>query len=189
MGTFHQRKFRAGLGVVVLIPLAWLGYVKWRIGTLSFWYVFCPSLMIVCQVITWLHRVTCRIGIVLFWYVLPPYLVIEAFVIVASDVFNFNLSTLGITKCDRLLLQSAPCITKCDKLLSQSASGITKCDSYYKVRRYTSLIFRKRFRSKLFQVTFHSQKLLRTFHEAHFRVMKKIWSIRNKILICILKGL
>ena len=40
-----------------------------------------------------------------------------------------------ITKCDRLLLQSAPGITKCDRLLLQSASGITKCDSYYKVRR------------------------------------------------------
>ena len=26
-------------------------------------------------------------------------------------------------------------ITKCDRLLLQSASGITKCDSYYKVRR------------------------------------------------------
>ena len=39
-----------------------------------------------------------------------------------------------ITKCDRLLLQSAPGITKCDRLLLQSASGITKCDSYYKVR-------------------------------------------------------
>ena len=73
---------------------------------------------------------------------------IEAFVIVASDVFNFNLSTLGITKCDRsllqstpdvtncgrLLLQSASGITKCDRLLLQSASGITKCDSYCKVR-------------------------------------------------------
>ena len=28
-------------------------------------------------------------------------------------------------------------ITKCDRLLLQSASGITKCDSYYKVRRNT----------------------------------------------------
>ena len=26
-------------------------------------------------------------------------------------------------------------ITKCDRLLLQSASGITKCDGYYKVRR------------------------------------------------------
>ena len=40
-----------------------------------------------------------------------------------------------ITKCDRLLLQSASGITKCDRLLLQSASGITKCDRlYYKVR-------------------------------------------------------
>ena len=40
-----------------------------------------------------------------------------------------------ITKCDRLLLQSASGIIKCERLLLQSASGITKCDSYYKVRR------------------------------------------------------
>ena len=40
-----------------------------------------------------------------------------------------------ITKCDRLLLQSASGITKYERLLLQSASGITKCDSYYNVRR------------------------------------------------------
>ena len=41
-----------------------------------------------------------------------------------------------ITKCDRLLLQSASGITKCDRLLLQIASGITKCDRlYYKVRQ------------------------------------------------------
>ena len=41
-----------------------------------------------------------------------------------------------ITKCDRLLFQSASCITKYDRLLLQSASGITKCDRlYYKVRQ------------------------------------------------------
>ena len=41
-----------------------------------------------------------------------------------------------ITKCDRLLLQSASGITKCDRLLLQSAPGITKCDGlYYKVRQ------------------------------------------------------
>ena len=41
-----------------------------------------------------------------------------------------------ITKCDRLLLQSASDITKCDRMLLQSASGITKCDRiYYKVRQ------------------------------------------------------
>ena len=33
-----------------------------------------------------------------------------------------------ITKCDRLLLQSASSITKCDRLLLQSMPGITKCD-------------------------------------------------------------
>ena len=39
-----------------------------------------------------------------------------------------------ITKCDRLLLQSASRITKFDRLLLQSAAGITKCDRiYYKV--------------------------------------------------------
>ena len=36
-----------------------------------------------------------------------------------------------ITKCDRLLLQSASGITKCDRLLLQRASGITKCDRLY----------------------------------------------------------
>ena len=41
-----------------------------------------------------------------------------------------------ITKCDRLLLQSASGITKCDRLLLQRAPGITKCDGlYYKVRQ------------------------------------------------------
>ena len=49
-------------------------------------------------------------------------------------------SASGITKCDKLLLQSASGITKCDRLLLQSASGITKCDSYYKVRRNTVLL-------------------------------------------------
>ena len=46
-----------------------------------------------------------------------------------------------ITKCDRLLLQSASGITKCDRMLLQSASYvqsvtdfITKCVRYYKVR-------------------------------------------------------
>ena len=41
-----------------------------------------------------------------------------------------------ITKCDRLLLQSASDITKCDRMLLQSASDITKCDRiYYRVRQ------------------------------------------------------
>ena len=41
-----------------------------------------------------------------------------------------------ITKCDRLLLQSASGLAKCDRLLLQSASGITKCDRlYYKMRQ------------------------------------------------------
>ena len=41
-----------------------------------------------------------------------------------------------ITKCDRLLLESAPGITKCDRLLLQSAPDITKCDrNYQKVRQ------------------------------------------------------
>ena len=53
---------------------------------------------------------------------------------------------LFITKCDRVVLQSATAlfITKCDKVVLQSATGIiqsatsviTKCDRYYKVRRY-----------------------------------------------------
>ena len=41
-----------------------------------------------------------------------------------------SVSGITITKCDRLLLQSASGITKCDRLLLQSASGITKCDNY-----------------------------------------------------------
>ena len=41
-----------------------------------------------------------------------------------------------ITKCDKLLLQSASGITRYDRLLLQSAQGITKCDGlYYKVRQ------------------------------------------------------
>ena len=42
-----------------------------------------------------------------------------------------------ITKCDKLLLESAPGITKCD-ILYYSVSGITKWDCYYKVRRDNS---------------------------------------------------
>ena len=48
-----------------------------------------------------------------------------------------NESKTVITKCDRLLLQSASGIKNCDRLLLQSESGTTKCDSYYKVRRNT----------------------------------------------------
>ena len=41
-----------------------------------------------------------------------------------------------ITKCDKLLLQSASGIPKCGRLLFQSAWGIRKCDRfYYKVRQ------------------------------------------------------
>ena len=46
--------------------------------------------MVVCQVITWLRHVTCRNGSVRFWYVLPPGLVIAALVIVAYDVFDLS---------------------------------------------------------------------------------------------------
>ena len=43
---------------------------------------------------------------------------------------------IRITKCDKLLLQSASGITKCDKLLLQSVTDfITKCVRYYKVRQ------------------------------------------------------
>ena len=46
-----------------------------------------------------------------------------------------------ITKCDRLLLQSASGITKCDRLLLQSVSGITKCARlYYKVRQVSQSV-------------------------------------------------
>ena len=33
------------------------------------------------------------------------------------------------------VLQGVSCITRCDRLLLQSASGITNCGSYYKVKR------------------------------------------------------
>ena len=46
--------------------------------------------MVVCQVITWLRHVTWRNGSVRFWYVLPPGLVIAALVIVAYDVFDLS---------------------------------------------------------------------------------------------------
>ena len=39
------------------------------------------------------------------------------------------------------VLQRASGITKCDRLLLQSASGSTECNSYYKVRRNTCLGF------------------------------------------------
>ena len=37
------------------------------------------------------------------------------------------------------LLKSASGITKCDRLLLQSASDISTCNSYYKVRRNSGL--------------------------------------------------
>ena len=79
MGTFHQLKFKGGS----LITLSWLDHVKWRSGTLSFWYVFSAGFVAVSQVMTWLHHVTCRNANVSFWYEFPPRLVIVAFVIFA----------------------------------------------------------------------------------------------------------
>ena len=49
----------------------------------------------------------------------------DIFLIAKSNKSNF------ITKCDRLLLQSASGVTKGNRLLLQSASGITKCDRFY----------------------------------------------------------
>ena len=65
-----------------------------------------------------------------------------------TEVYEKARHVKGITKYDRLLLQSPSSITTCDRLLFKSASGntkcdslvlkmvsdITKCDSYYKVR-------------------------------------------------------
>ena len=47
----------------------------------------------------------------------------------------------SITKCDRLLLQSASGVTRVRQTLLQSVLGIPKCDSNYKVRRTTSQSF------------------------------------------------
>ena len=86
MDSFHQRKFRG----CSLITLAWLGHMKWKSGTLSFWYAFPPSFVVVCQVITWLCHVTWRNDSVSSWYILPLCLLIVAFVIVAYDVFDLS---------------------------------------------------------------------------------------------------
>ena len=70
----------------------------------------------------------------LFWHI-SYYKVRQSNFITKCDRLLLQ-SASGITKCDRLLLQSAPGITKCDRLLLQSASGITKCGRlYYKVRQ------------------------------------------------------
>ena len=79
MSTFHQLKFKGSS----LITLSWLDHVKWRSGTLLFWYVFSAGFVAVSQVMTWLHHVTCRNANVSFWYEFPPRLVIVAFVIFA----------------------------------------------------------------------------------------------------------
>ena len=72
---------------------------------------------------------------------------------VITDIITTQHSSLlseqlsFITKCDRVVLQSAAAlfITKCDKVVLQGATAIllrsatsviTKCDRYYKVRRY-----------------------------------------------------
>ena len=62
-------------------------------------------------------------------------MVIQSQAVIKNETQNSYYKV--ITKCHRLLLQSASGITNCDKLLLQSASGITKCDSYHKVRRNT----------------------------------------------------
>ena len=69
----------------------------------------------------------------LFWHI-SYYKVRQSNFITKCDRLLLQ-SASGITKCDRLLLQSAPGITKCDRLLLQSASYILKCYSYHKVRR------------------------------------------------------
>ena len=57
-------------------------------------------------------------------------------ILLQSVATQFQQQNNFITKCDRLLLQSASGITKCDKLLLHYASGITKNDRlYYKVRQ------------------------------------------------------
>ena len=73
----------ANLGAVALITLESLVHVKRRSGTLSFWYAFSPSLVVVCQVIMLLQHVRCRDGSVSFWYLFPPSLVVVATVRVA----------------------------------------------------------------------------------------------------------
>ena len=53
-----------------------IGHVNWRSGTNSFWFAFQTSSVFLCQVITWIHQMTCRNGSVSFWYLFPPRLVI-----------------------------------------------------------------------------------------------------------------
>ena len=54
-----------------------------------------------------------------------------------KSVAELSVKELRITKCEKVLLQSALGITKCDRLFLQSASVITKCDSCYKLRYST----------------------------------------------------
>ena len=54
-----------------------------------------------------------------------------------QSVAELSVTELRITKCEKVLLQSALGITKCERLFLQSASVITKCDSCYKLRYST----------------------------------------------------
>ena len=51
--------------------------------------------------------------------------------------FVDNKPALERTTLSSFLVRQSNFITKCDRMLLQSASGITKCDSYHKVRRNT----------------------------------------------------
>ena len=69
-----------------------------------------------------------------------------------------------ITKCDRLLTQSASGITKCDRLLLQSALGTTKYDRlYYKVRQVLQSTTDKVRRNK--ETNILTQNMKRSFNQ------------------------
>ena len=63
---------KATLGVVALITLAWLGHVIWRYVTISFLYVFSPSLVVIVflEVALWRFNKLCdhvHIGMASFY--------------------------------------------------------------------------------------------------------------------------
>ena len=75
-----------------------------------------------------------------------PLTIYFKFLIIKSEVLLQSPTAFFITKCDALLLQSAPAFLLQSFLLQvllQSPTGITKCDNfitkcddYYKVRQY-----------------------------------------------------
>ena len=136
----------ANLEAVVLIILAWLGHVIWRYATISFWYVFPPSLVVIVfvEVALWM---TYRNIINDIWHDQKPCRPMVAYHNILPTKFRkqllqsyYNVWQKFITKCTsyykvwqvyykvRQVLHSVTEVYYKVRQVLQSASGVTKCD-------------------------------------------------------------